>query len=161
MISFIRLLRLLSLVLWLGGIFYFAAAVAPNIFGVLSPRGLRALAGVLAGQTLLQLHILALICGGVFLATHLVLTHRVNATENLLTLFMLALTGAQFWIAARIYALTEQGAIVISALPADDPRHGLFSALHGSSAALEIVVFVCGLVVLWRLVNPRDPDAVG
>jgi hypothetical protein len=156
-----RFLRLLSLALWLGGIFYFMVAVAPAVFGQLSPRGLRALAGMVAGESLFRLHLMALACGAIFLAAHLLLRKSLTSRESGLVLLMLALTGAQFWIADRINALTEHGAIVISALPAQDARHGQFSALHGSSAALETVIFLCGLVALWRLASPRDPDAVG
>jgi hypothetical protein len=159
--SLLRSLRLLSLALWLGGIFCFAAAVAPAIFGILTPRGLRALAGVLAGQTLDRLHILALICGGVFLATHTALCRRMASLEGGLVTLMMALTGAQSWIASRIDTLTEHGAVVVSALPAEDARHGQFSALHGAAAMLETAVFVCGLVILWRVANERGPEAVG
>ena len=52
-----RSLRIIAIALWLGAIVYFAAAVAPNVFAVLTPQiGGRALAGDIVNHALALLH---------------------------------------------------------------------------------------------------------
>ena len=58
-LTFLRFIRLLSLGLWLGAFFFFAAAIAPLLFSVLPSR---AMAGLVVGRALSSLHWLGLGC---------------------------------------------------------------------------------------------------
>jgi len=64
--SFLRFLMLLALVVWLGGLIFFAFVVAPTAFspGLLPSRDL---AGAVIGRSLGALHWMGLISGAVFL----------------------------------------------------------------------------------------------
>src|SRR6516225_5543246 len=93
----IRFLMLLSLVVWVGGIIFFAFVLAPAVFhpGILPSRQL---AGAVVSRSLGMLHAIGLICGGVFLATSMIDSQVVTgfvapfAVRNLLVYAMIVLT---------------------------------------------------------------------
>ena len=62
--SFLRFLMLLALIVWIGGIIFFAFVLAPTLFGVLPTTKL---AGDVVNATLTKLHWMGLISGVVFL----------------------------------------------------------------------------------------------
>src|SRR5215469_1935625 len=100
--SFLRFLMLLSLVLWIGGLIFFAFVLAPTAFQVLPSTHL---AGNLVGRALNKLHWIAIISGIVFLIASLLFSYltqgmaHVFATRHILICLMLALTlFSQFWI---------------------------------------------------------------
>src|SRR5450759_5971334 len=66
--SFLRFLMLLSLVVWLGGLIFFAFVLAPTAFspGLLPTRHM---AGSIVGRSLDGLHYMAIVSGIVFLIT--------------------------------------------------------------------------------------------
>src|SRR5882762_7402770 len=68
LMSFLRFLMLLSLVVWLGGLIFFAFVLAPTAFspGLLPTRHL---AGSIVGRSLDRLHYIAIVSGIVFLIT--------------------------------------------------------------------------------------------
>jgi Domain of unknown function (DUF4149) len=66
--SFLRFLMLLSLIVWIGGLLFFAFVVAPAAFAVLPTRHL---AGNLVGRTLEVLHWAGIFSGLIFLASSL------------------------------------------------------------------------------------------
>jgi uncharacterized membrane protein len=109
--SFLRFLMLLSLVVWIGGIIFFAI-MAPTAFHVLPTR---LLAGTLVGNLLTKLHWIAIVCGVVYLLSSLVYSRltdgeaNVFAARHVLICGMLALTLiSQFWITPRMLALRAQ-----------------------------------------------------
>ncbi len=69
--SFVRFLMLLSLVVWIGGIIFFAFVVAPTVFkpGILPSHQL---AGNVVNRSLSLLHAMAIVCGVVFAATSMI-----------------------------------------------------------------------------------------
>ena len=109
--SFLRFLMLLSLVVWIGGIIFFAI-MAPTAFHVLPTR---LLAGTLVGNLLTKLHWIAIVCGVVYLLSSLVYSRitegeaNVFAARHVLIGGMLVLTlVSQFWITPRMLALRAQ-----------------------------------------------------
>ena len=62
--SFLRFLMLLALIVWIGGIIFFAFVLAPTLFSVLPTTRL---AGDVVNATLTKLHWMGLISGVVFL----------------------------------------------------------------------------------------------
>lgn len=156
MIAAARYLALLALGLWLGGIVYFAAAVAPSAFAVLPTREL---AGAIVSRTLTILHYFGLFCGGLALAasfTYSMLAHgRLNllALAHVLIVLMLALTlVSQFGVGARMSELrAEMG--TVDNIPASDSRRVGFNRLHAWSTRLELGVLLLGLVAFGSLVR--------
>jgi uncharacterized membrane protein len=66
--SFLRFLMLLSLVVWIGGLIFFAFVLAPSAFAILPTRHI---AGNLVGRTLGVLHWMGIFSGLIFLASSL------------------------------------------------------------------------------------------
>src|SRR5271166_3894684 len=104
--SFLRYLMLLSLIVWIGGLIFFAFAVAPAAFAVLPTRHL---AGNLVGRTLGILHWMAIVSGLVFLASSILYsqlsrgTPHIFAARNVMIVAMLILTlTSKFGIIPRM-----------------------------------------------------------
>ena len=85
--SFLRYLMLLSLVIWIGGLIFFAFVLAPTVFAVLPTRQL---AGNVVNRSLGIMHWMAISCGVVFAVTSMIDSRIVNgvaapfAARNLL-----------------------------------------------------------------------------
>ena len=150
--SFLRYLMVLSLVVWLGGLIFFAFAVAPAAFAVLPTRHL---AGNIVGRTIAILHWLGIISGLVFLASSLLYsqftrgTPHAFAARNIVIVLMLALTLiSQFGIIPRMDALRASIG-EIDSVPPDNPARMQFDALHVWSTRVEAGVLLLGLVVVY------------
>jgi len=142
---------MLSLVVWLGGIIFFAV-MAPIVFHALPTREL---AGTVVNRTLPVLHWMGVASGIVFLATSMSYVAMTTgspqalAPQHILVLVMLALTLiSMFVVSSRMMALrTEMGPI--DAVSKDDARRVEFNRLHQWSTKIEMSVLVMGLVVLY------------
>jgi hypothetical protein len=152
--SVIRFLMLLSLVVWVGGIIFFAFVVAPTVFhpGILPSRHL---AGAVVSRSLGILHAIGLTCGLVFLVTSMtdsqVITGSVApfAGRNLLVYVMIVLTlVSMFAISSRMLNLRND-MVLIDNVPHDDPRRVEFNRLHEWSTRLESGVLLLGLAVIF------------
>ena len=150
--TLLRLLMMLSLGIWLGGIVLFAV-LAPTAFSVLPTRHL---AGSIVGPMLSKLHWIGLISGIIFLISSLsysrIATGDVHAlsARNLLVCIMLVLTLiSQFGITSRMAALRSSMGEIDNVPPSDAARVE-FNALHAWSTRLEVGVLILGLVALYR-----------
>jgi len=150
--SFLRYLMVLSLVVWLGGLIFFAFAVAPAAFAVLPTRHL---AGNIVGRTIAILHWLGIISGLVFLASSLLYSQLTRGTphafaaRNIVIVLMLALTLiSQFGIIPRMDTLRASMG-EIDSVPPDNPARMQFDALHVWSTRVEGGVLLLGLVVVY------------
>lgn len=150
--SFLRFLMLLSLVLWVGGLIFFAFVLAPTAFQVLPDTHL---AGNVVGRALAKLHWIAIFSGLVFLASSMtynrlaVGTPHVLAMRHLLVCLMLVLTlFSQFWIIPRMDTLRAQVGD-FAKVPLDNPARVEFDALHVWSTRVEGAVLLLGLVVVY------------
>src|SRR6516165_6661956 len=92
---FLRYLMLLSLIVWLGGLIFFAFVVAPTAFSVLPTRHL---AGNLVARSLHSLHWMGLVAGIVYLASSVIYRRLSTGT--------LAPFAARHWIVVLMLALT-------------------------------------------------------
>jgi uncharacterized membrane protein len=150
--SFLRYLMVLSLVVWLGGLIFFAFAVAPAAFAVLPTRHP---AGNVVGRTLGILHWMGIVSGLIFLASSLLFAQLTRgnpqalAARNIIIVLMLALTLiSQFGIIPRMDTLrTSLGEI--ESVPADNPARMQFDFLHVWSTRVESGVLLLGLVVVY------------
>lgn len=150
--TLLRLLMMLSLGIWLGGIVLFAV-LAPTAFSVLPTRHL---AGSIVGPMLSKLHWIGLISGIIFLISSLsysrIATGDVHAlsARNLLVCIMLVLTLiSQFGITSRMAALRSSMGEIDNVPPSDAARVE-FNALHAWSTRLEVGVLILGLAALYR-----------
>jgi Domain of unknown function (DUF4149) len=150
--SLLRFLMMLSLVVWLGGLIFFAFVLAPTVFSVLPTRHL---AGSVVSSTLTKLHWIGIASGIVFLVSSMLYVRLSTgsahplAARHVLLYVMLALTlTSQFGISPRMAALrSSMGEIDKVAL--SDPARVQFDALHVWSTRIESGVFLFGLVVIY------------
>ncbi len=152
--SFLRFLMLLSLVVWVGGLIFFAFVLAPTVFhpGILPARQF---AGNVVNRSLGIMHWMGLICGIVFAATSMIDARVVDgaaqpfAMRNLLIYAMILLTLiAMFGIASRMMELRNQMGFIDN-VPHDDPRRVEFNRLHVWSTRVEGAVMLLGLVLVY------------
>src|SRR3954471_17099774 len=91
----LRFLMLLALIVWIGGIIFFAFVLAPTLFGVLPTTKL---AGDVVSATLTKLHWMGLVSGVVFLFSSLLYNWqkfvqlRPFALSHIFIVLMLAFT---------------------------------------------------------------------
>jgi uncharacterized membrane protein len=150
--SFLRFLMLLSLVVWIGGLIFFAFVLAPAAFQVLPSTHL---AGNVVGRALGKLHWIAIVSGVIFLVSSILYCRmtdgnaHVLAMRHVLVCLMLALTlVSQFWIIPRMDALRASVGDFAS-VPVDNPARAQFDALHVWSTRVESAVLLLGLVVVY------------
>jgi uncharacterized membrane protein len=136
---------LLALVVWVGGIIFFAFVLAPTLFSILPSAQM---AGSVVGPALTKLHWMGLIAGGVFLACSLTLDRvrfarfKPLTAANVLVVLMLVLTAiSQFGITSRMREL-RTGSLASSSARAE------FDSLHAWSTRLEGGVLFLGLAVV-------------
>ena len=153
--SFLRFLMLLSLVVWLGGLIFFAFVVAPTVFtpGLLPTRHM---AGSIVGRSLDVLHYMAIVSGIVFLITSILYNRmsagnaRPMAARHLLIVLMLVLTViSQFAISPKMHAIRSEVG-VIDNVAQDNPMRREFDRLHVWSEKFEEAILLLGLVALYK-----------
>jgi uncharacterized membrane protein len=150
---FLRYLMLLALIVWIGGIFFFAFVLAPTAFSVLPSKHL---AGSVVASSLKSLHWIGIVSGGVFLISSLLYARwHVGASESLaprsvLILVMILLTlVSQFGIIPRMDALRASLPDDIESVRPDDPARVSFDSLHRTSTRVEGVVLLLGLGLIY------------
>jgi uncharacterized membrane protein len=155
--AFPRYLMLLALIVWMGGIFFFAFVLAPTAFSVLPTHRL---AGSLVGKSLITLHWVGFVSGIVFLVSSLISarmsgsTMQIFAARNLLVVGMLALTlVSQFAIIPRMDSLRASLPDDIASVAKDDPTRMKFDSLHRSSTRVEGGVLLLGLAVVYVIAS--------
>jgi uncharacterized membrane protein len=138
---------LLALIVWIGGIIFFAFVLAPTLFTVLPNTQL---AGSVVSPTLSKLHWIGLVSGAVFLLASVFynwgkfLRFRLLTASHVLVVLMMALTAvSQFAITPSLKELREQRALA----DGGDAR-AEFDRLHAWSARTEGGVLFLGLVVV-------------
>ncbi len=152
--SLVRFFMLLSLVVWVGGIAFFAFVLAPTVFhpGILPSRQL---AGAVVSRSLGIMHWIGLSSGLVFLVTSMIDSQIVNGVPNLFsarnllvgTMIVLTLIS-MFAISTRMLDLRNQ-MVFIDDVPHDDARRVEFNRLHVWSTRLESAVLLLGLAVIF------------
>jgi uncharacterized membrane protein len=146
---------LLSLVVWLGGLIFFAFVLAPTAFspGLLPTRQM---AGSIVGRSLDLLHYMAIVSGIIFLIASMIYSRmtagsaRPMAARHVLIVVMLLLTAiSQFAITPKMYAIRNQVGIIDNVSP-DNPQRMEFDRLHFWSEKFEGAVLLLGLVALYK-----------
>lgn len=153
--SWLRALMLLALVVWIGGIVFFAFVLAPTAFHVLPNTEL---AANVVGPSLTALHWMGIVSGLVFLLCSLVCNFvkngqtRIFSLPHLLILLMLGLTCiSQFVITPQMRYLRS------GPLSMDTTFHQReFDQLHKWSERLEGGVLFLGLGVVVLMARRFD-----
>jgi hypothetical protein len=149
----LRSLMLLALIVWIGGIVFFAFVEAPTLFAVLPTTRL---AGDVVSASLTKLHWMGLFCGIVFLVCSLFYNWREHAqprtfaVAHIFVLLMLLFTAySQFGVTPRMRALRAELQSMDNLSPAD-PRRVEFDRRHEWSTRLEggVLFLGVGLVIL-------------
>jgi Domain of unknown function (DUF4149) len=162
MTTFFRILRLLSLVAWVGGLIFFVAGVTRVAFATMPDAHN---AGLIVRGTLIVLHHIGFLAGAIYLVSTLTLiatqrdSHLVRALEVLVVLVMLAITGySQFSVLPRMEADRLSLGGIVDQTTADVPAHRHFDRLHGLSVKLEGTVLFSGLLLVCLAPLPRRDD---
>jgi hypothetical protein len=165
--TFVRSLISICLAVWIGGLLFFAAVLAPVAFGSIMPMlpdpafGIH-VAGTMVRIALLRLHSIGLACGvGLLILTIIEritrMTHRSIAPQLLLLAAMLGLTAySQFSIIPRMDALRIQAGTEIDNPASASPERAGFNRLHNLSTNLEGLVLVCGLGLIVLYARPES-----
>ena len=147
----LRFLMLLALIVWIGGIIFFAFVEAPTLFTVLPTTRL---AGDVVSVSLEKLHWMGLISGIGFLGCSLAYNRLKHArlkpfsASHIFIALMLALTGvSQFGITPSMRGLRAEMQTVEN-LAWNDTRRLEFDRLHAWSTRLEGGVLLLGLGVV-------------
>ncbi len=146
-----RILRLIPLSVWVGSLVFFVV-VARLAFKVL-PDAQQA--GLIVRGSLITLHRLGLLAGGIYLFFTLALlatqhdSHPARAIEIALVVAMMALT---LYLQQSVLPHMETDRLTlggeVNAAPADAPARLHFERLHKLSVQLEGAVLVEGLLLL-------------
>jgi len=155
--SFIlRSLRLLAIVVWVGGLIFFAAIEAPTAVHVLGTTRPFAL---LIGNSLRELNEIGHICGFLFLLATIAFWFRTDARsrrllmiQSLLVILMIVATMA---VQSRIIPAMERDRAAaggdIASVPADNSARADFDRLHALSEKVEGAALFLGLGVVLLL----------
>ncbi|WP_263381730.1 DUF4149 domain-containing protein [Granulicella arctica] len=146
MTTTLRAIRLLTIVLWVGSLLFFAFVLAPVAFHVLPSTHE---AGLVVGGTLIVLHRIGLICGTLFLIATLVLRPRLYTMQTALIVFMLAVTiYLQFSVLPKMERDRAEVGGDITAAAIDNPARVDFDRLHPLSEKVEGAALFAGLAIV-------------
>jgi uncharacterized membrane protein len=148
-----RILRLLSMVVWVGGLIFFAFVLAPVVFSVLPSTHE---AGTVVGATLRVLNVIGDVCGFVFLVAAVVpwlrsgiRGRRLLVVEMLFAALMLAATVV---VQVSIVPTMERDRVAaggdVDAAPPDNPARLDFERLHPISEKVEGAALLLGIAVV-------------
>jgi uncharacterized membrane protein len=136
---------LLALIVWIGGIIFFAFVMAPTLFIVLPNAQL---AGNVVSAALTKLHWMGLVSGAVFLLASVAygwrkhLQFRLVTASHVFVVLMLVLTAvSQFAVTPRMRELRAERADTPAAVAE-------FNRLHEWSTRCEAGVLLFGLVLV-------------
>jgi uncharacterized membrane protein len=153
MAATLRILRLLAIVVWVGGLIFFAFVLAPAAFNVLPTHRE---AGAIVGATLRTLNQLGETCGFVFACATLALWLKASVyerkrfrTQLLLVFLMLAATD---YVQVSIIPAMERDRIAaggdIDSAPAGNAARLDFERLHPISEKVEGAALLLGIGVV-------------
>lgn len=151
-----RLLQLLAMVTWAGGLIFFAFVLAPTAFHTLPTIHL---AGEIVGAALKVFNIVAMVCGAVFLIVTALMFRKAPMRtrgryemEFLLAGVMLMGTAYIHWnIIPRMDADMAQAGGDTSKVEATNPAKLHFDKLHALSERVEGFVMLLSFGVLFLM----------
>ncbi len=152
MLTVLKSLFSLSMVFWIGGLFFFSFVAAPSIFKVLS----RETAGDVVGDIFPKYYMLSYVCGAVALTSSIALwfltkTQKSNA-EPIIMLILVAMLGLSVYAGQVIGPKANAAKFEVRSLNAETPEHNSaklrFAKLHRQSVLVNILVFIMGIAII-------------
>jgi hypothetical protein len=148
--TLVRTIVWLSLVIWLGALFFFPVTAAASFSTIADTHA----AGTIVAKCLHVLHHEGLVAGCIILLFLIIGRVRgiyANGAKwaLILTVLMMGFTAfSEFWIIPHMERdrLAVRGAI--DSVPATDPHHADFNRLHGVSEHMEEAVMLGGVLVI-------------
>jgi uncharacterized membrane protein len=156
MLGFLRLLQFLAMVVWVGGLCFFAFVLAPTAFATLPSVHE---AGLIVGAALRVFDVVGLVCGAVFLAATALLFRSAKMRirgryemEFILAAVMLVATAYIHWniLPAMDYDRAQAGGDITTVDPTN-PSRLHFDKLHTRSERVEGTVLFIGLGVVFLM----------
>lgn len=153
MLGLLRLVQLVAMVVWVGGLIFFAFVLAPTAFHVLPSFHL---AGLVVGAALRTLHTIGLVCGGVFLAATAVMFRqaamRIKGRYEMELLLSAVMVLATLYLQGNVLPAMDRDQAHaggdINTVAASEPARMDFDKLHARSERVEGLVLLCGLGVV-------------
>ena len=149
----LRFINSLSLTFWIGSIFFFSLCAAPSIFKIL-PRNL---AGDLVADIFPKYYLVGYICGILFLLSLSALILKgyesfstINYLKLLLVVVMLCLSAyAGTVLRKQVSETKNQLRVETEGTENYNVIEDRFRSLHKRSAVINVVVFVCGIAIVF------------
>lgn len=149
----LRALRLVGMVVWVGGLIFFAFIEAPTAFHVM---GITREFALLIGGSVAGINHLGRVSGVVFVLASILLwkrstplTRKLLGIEIFLAFFMVLVTA---YVQMRIVPAMERDRAAvggdINSVPADNPIRAHFDRLHAASERAEGSALFLGLTVV-------------
>jgi uncharacterized membrane protein len=154
----LRLVYVLALAVWLGGMAILGAIVAPTIFQTLPSADAesgRALAGLAFGAILTRFHYVAYGCGVLLLVTLIVIALLGPRPKHfaircgIVTGMLLVAAYSGVIVLGEIDAIQREVGTLPSRLPERDPRRLRFNELHQLSTRLMMLNLIGALALLY------------
>lgn len=152
----LRFLHLLSLVVWLGGMIFLVVIGAPSIFKVLP----RESAGDVLGDIFPKYWIMGYICGGTSLATIILLSFKERLYPWGKIGLLVLMTAMTLYLGLAVASKAREIRLQIRTVEDITQKETLkkeFKQLHMKSVGLNIVILICGLIVLFLTADYRTP----
>ncbi len=156
MITILRFLHLLSLAVWLGGMIFLVVIGAPSIFRVLP----RESAGDVLGEIFPKYWIMGYICGGTALATVIILAIKEKIYPWGKTGLLVLMTALTLYLGLAVASKAREVRLQIRTVEDTALKETLkkeFRHLHMKSVALNVVILICGLIVLFLTSDYKTP----
>ena len=154
----LRLVYVLALAVWLGGMTILGAVVAPTIFQTLQSADAntgRAMAGLAFGAILTRFHFVAYGCGILLLVTLIVMAllgprpKHFAIRSGIVAGMLLVAVYSGVVVLGEIDAIQREVGTLPSRLPEGDPRRVRFDALHQLSTRLMMIDLIGALALLY------------
>ncbi len=149
----LKFFYLLSIVFWIGSIFFFSTSAAPSIFKVLP----RQMAGDLVSVIFPKYYLISYVCGVVAIVTSLLSwftgTHSATAICVTRLVTLVIMLGLSIFAGTVIRPQALEIRTEMKNLVEDSARynelHNRFSSLHKRSVLLNSVVFLLGIAIVF------------
>ncbi|MEM4409801.1 MAG: DUF4149 domain-containing protein [Candidatus Caldarchaeum sp.] len=148
----LRFLFLLSIALWVGGMFFFSSIAAPSIFKTLD----RTLAGDVVSAIFRKYYLLGYICGAIAILTYALAWAFETAPNHLVytitILCLVAMVGLFVYSGEFVRPEAHRVRTELRSLEPGSPKveaaSKRFSSLHRRSVAINGAVFALGIVII-------------
>ena len=156
MIIILRFLHLLSLAVWIGGMIFLVVIGAPSIFKVLP----RESAGDVLGDIFPKYWIMGYICGGASLFTVILLSFKERLYPWGKIGLLVLMTALTLYLGLAVASKAREVRLEIRSAEDTTRKETLkkeFKYLHMKSVAINVVVLICGLIVLFLTADYKAP----